>query len=162
MKYTKQLNSLLEKFNGKGVFVTAGKKPNTMTASWGFCGVMWSKPILIMPIRKSRFTHNFILNEKEFCVSIPLDNDMNKLLSYFGTTSGRDKDKYNEQNIFPVKCKNIDTFFIPGNCLQFECKVILANDLNNLDNNSKNKYYSDNDYHTMFYGEIIDVYKTIL
>lgn len=160
MKYSDILVSLLEKFNGSGAFLTAGNKPNTMTASWGFCGVMWAKPVIVVPVRPSRFTHGIIEKEKQFSVSVPLDNNLDKMLGYFGSVSGKDTDKYAAKNIIPVKCKNIDTFIMPGNLAHFECKLIYTNTIikEKLADDLK-KMYADESYHTMFYGEIIDAYK---
>ena len=161
MEYTEQLQSILNTLGKNGVFLTAGKeKPNTMTASWGFCGVMWNKPILIIPVRPSRFTHDLILENKEFSVSVPQDSSLNKMLGYFGSVSGRNTDKYSAQNITPVKSKDIDTFVMPNNCINFECKLIYQNNIlkERLDENSIDKFYKDNSYHTMFYGEILSAY----
>lgn len=161
MKHFEQLQSFLSKLNGSGVFLTAGiQKPNTMTASWGFTGVMWGKSFLVIPVRPSRFTHGLITENKEFSVSIPLDNSLNSQLGYFGSVSGKNTDKYSAQNITPIKCKNIDTYIILGNCLQIECKLIYQNNIlkDNLSENTIKNFYKDNSYHTMFYGEIVDIY----
>ena len=44
------------------MLITAGNsdKLNTMTASWGFTGVMWGKPCAIAAIRPQRYTMEFI------------------------------------------------------------------------------------------------------
>jgi flavin reductase (DIM6/NTAB) family NADH-FMN oxidoreductase RutF len=161
MQYKEQLQYLLNNLQGKGVFLTSGMKPNTMTASWGFGGVMWDKPIIVAPVRPTRFTHDLIAQTKEFSISVPLDDKMNKLLGYFGSVSGRDVDKYKEKNITPVRCKSLDTFVMP-NCLCFECKLIYTNNIvkERLDEGIKNGFYGDNAFHTMFYGEIIYVYNS--
>lgn len=46
------------------MLVTAGdeKKCNTMTASWGGVGIMWSKPTATAYIRDSRYTKEFVDN----------------------------------------------------------------------------------------------------
>lgn len=161
MKYSEHLKYLIEQYNGSGVFLTAGNKPNTMTASWGFCGVMWGKPVIVVPVRPSRFTHDIIVKEKEFSVSVPTDKKLDKLLGYFGSVSGRDTDKYASKNISPVKCKKIGTYVMPDNCVHFECKLIYTNNIiEERLSEDLNKMYADKSYHTMFYGEIIDTYKT--
>lgn len=162
MKYVQELLSLMNKLNGNGVFLTAGSKPNTMTASWGFAGVMWGKPIIVAPVRPSRFTHGLIEEGGVFSVSVPLDEGMNPLLAYFGSVSGRNVDKNAQKNIVPVKCKSIDTFIMPGNCCHFECRVIYKNfvEKQRLDEKIISSMYKDNSFHTLFYGEIIDAYRT--
>ena len=163
MNYNDEINEITKRLNSTGVFLTAGnEKPNTMTISWGFAGAMWGKTIIIIPVRPVRYTYNLIVLNKEFSVSVPLDDSLNKQLGYFGMVSGKDTDKYKEQGIIPIKCRNIDTYAIPGNCYQLECRLIYKNEIlkENLDTFTKNKWYEDGSYHTMFYGEIINAYKT--
>jgi flavin reductase (DIM6/NTAB) family NADH-FMN oxidoreductase RutF len=160
MEFSEKLQSLLEKYGENGVFLTAGNKPNTMTASWGFAGVMWNKPIIIVPVRPSRFTHDLIVYGKEFSVSVPLDKTVEKFLGYFGSVSGRDIDKYAEKGIMPAKCKSIATCVFPYGCMNFECKLVYTNNIikERLTPDLK-KLYADDSYHTMFYGEIVEVYR---
>lgn len=163
MNYIKETDDFAKGLNKSGVFLTAGNdKPNTMTIGWGFSGKMWEKHVIIVAVRPSRYTHNLIDLNKEFSVSVPLDNSMNKQLGFFGSVSGYDTDKYKEQGIIPQKCKSINTVIIPGNCCHIECKLIYKNEIikEKLDTLSKNKWYGDNSFHTMFYGEIVDAYYT--
>ena len=46
------------------MLITAGdeRKCNTMTASWGGVGIMWSKPVATANYRDSRFTKEFVDN----------------------------------------------------------------------------------------------------
>lgn len=161
MQFKQQLEKLLDNLQGKGVFLTSGAKPNTMTASWGFCGVMWNKPIIVAPVRPSRFTHDFIANTKQFSISVPTNEETTKLLAYFGTVSGRDINKYAQKNVTPIKCKSIDTYVMP-NCLNFECKLIYVNNIikERLGSDIVHAFYGDSSFHTMFYGEIIEAYNT--
>lgn len=163
MNYIEELTKYLKLLGGKGIFVTSGAgKSNTMTASWGFCGVMWTKPILVAPIRLSRFTHGLIESSKEFSVSIPLDNSSNKALGFFGKYSGKDKDKYGEFGIEPVRCKTIGTNVMPGSMYHLECRVIYSDNIikERLPEEINESMYKDSNYHTLFYGEILDAYKT--
>lgn len=162
MEFLDKLSAVMEKLGGNGVFLTAGSKPNTMTASWGFVGVMWNKPIIVVPVRASRFTHGLIEEGGAFSVSAPLNESLNGLLAYFGSVSGRDVDKYAQKNITPVKCNKINTYIIPGSCCHFECKVIYKNYIvkERLDERIIRTMYGDNSFHTMFYGEIVDAYYT--
>lgn len=161
MEYKNELLYLLNQLNGKGAFLTAGKKPNTMTISWGFAGVMWGNPIILAPVRPSRFTHGLIVENKEFAVSVPLDNSMDNLLAYFGSVSGRDTDKYKDKGIKVNKCKSIDTFIMPGKCMHFECKLIYTSAIMREKTSQELlKFYNDNAFHAMFFGQIINAYST--
>lgn len=163
MNYIEDLKPFLQGLNNKGVLLTSGnEKPNTMTASWGFLGVMWGKNMLVTPVRPSRHTHNIVKDTAEFCISAPLDENYNKVLSFCGTKSGRDFDKFKELNLATVKCNKINTVRPEGKFLHVECKLVYTNSIikDRLPLDIVDKWYKDNQYHTMYYGEIVDVYTT--
>lgn len=146
----------------KGAFLTVRDKDNTntMTIGWGNIGFIWGKPIFIVMVRYSRHTYKLIESSKEFTISIPLKKNLKKELAYCGTYSGRDVDKFKECNLNLVDSQNISTPII-GECeLQYECKVVYqqAMEPGTLDEEIKNKNYSNGDYHIMYFGEILDSY----
>lgn len=144
----------------KGVFLTAGQeKPNTMTMGWGSIGVYWGKPIFIAPVRTFRYTHELIEQYGEFTVSVPISSDLKTALSYCGSHSGRDIDKFAATGLALHKAKKIDTPIIANCDIHFECRVIYQQ-LMNVDSDSEiaDKFYSDYNFHTMYYGEILACY----
>lgn len=152
----------MEHLHKKGAFLTvkANDKLNTMTISWGNIGFEWRRPIFTVLVRKSRYTHQFIEKSGEFTVSIPLDDEMKEALAFCGTKSGRDMDKFKQCNLKIQEGKEINTPAIDECGLIYECKVVYKQnmDLSVLGEGIRNDFYQDNDYHTIYYGEIVKCY----
>ncbi len=60
----------------------AGEKVNTMTIGWGNIGFIWNKPIMMVPVRYSRYTYSMIDGSDTFTVSVPVQSDMKKELAF--------------------------------------------------------------------------------
>ncbi len=163
MKYTKNLESALENLQAKGAFLTVkdGENVNTMTIGWGQMGYMWKKPVFMVMVRKSRYTYNLIEKATEFTVSIPVDDSMKNELILCGTKSGRDFDKVKECGLKLEKGRTVETPLISGCKLQYECKILYKHEMDKsfLDKEIDEKVYVDNDYHVLYYGEIVDCYE---
>ncbi len=146
----------------KGIFLTVKneKKVNTMTIGWGHIGFIWGKPTFVAYVRKTRCTYSLLEKANEFTVSVPLNHDLSDELTYCGLKSGRDVDKIKDCHLTLVDGRKLKTPII-GECdLHYECKVVCKQALleNHLDKELKNKYYDENDYHIMYFGEIVDSY----
>jgi flavin reductase (DIM6/NTAB) family NADH-FMN oxidoreductase RutF len=146
-----------------GAFLTVqnGTKINTMTIGWANIGVVWGKPIFTIFVRKSRYTHALLENTDEFTVSIPLNDEMKSVLISCGTKSGRDINKIEEYNLNLLSGKTVSTPIIDGCMLNYECKVVYKQDMDPalLSDKIKESMYSDNDFHTLYYGEIVNTYR---
>lgn len=159
--YNEYLAEVEKQLKGGGAFLTAkGEKVNTMVIGWGGINVYWNKPIFVVPVRKSRYTHELIEKAGEFTVSIPLNEDMRKALAFCGTKSGRDFDKFKECNLTPVPGQKINTPVIKECSLHYECKVVYKQDMipENLNPEIDNKFYANSNYHTLYFGEIVACY----
>lgn len=161
INYNEYSSEALEQLK-KGAFLTVkdGNEANTMTIGWGTIGYIWNKPIFMVAVRYSRHTYKLLENAKEFTVSIPLNNNLKKELSYCGTKSGRDVNKFEECNLSILEGQKVSTPII-GECeLHYECKVVYqqAMEPSVLDKDIKNRNYPNNDYHVLYFGEILDTY----
>lgn len=157
-EYATQMDTQLQ----KGAFLTTkvGEKVNTMTIGWGGINIVWNKSVFIAYVRYSRDTYNMLEQANEFTISVPLENNLRKELGYCGSKSGRDYDKIEECDLTLVKGRKVNTPVI-GECeLHYECKVIYkqAMEPGNILNSIKEHHYSTNDYHMIYYGEILDSY----
>ena len=70
-----------------------GEHVNTMTASWGGCGILWNKPIAVCFIRPQRHTFSIVENASHFSLAF-FDGARRDALRFCGTHSGRDGDKF--------------------------------------------------------------------
>ncbi|NLO82495.1 MAG: flavin reductase family protein [Clostridiales bacterium] len=159
--YNQYLCEVEKQLKSGGLFLTSrGEKVNTMVIGWGGIVFFWGRPVFLVPVRKSRYTHGLIEKSGEFTVSVPPKEDLKAALTFCGTKSGRDFDKFKECNLTPVPGEKVNTPVI-GECwLHYECKVICRHDLvpENLDPEIDRKFYPD--YHTFFLGEIVACYTT--
>lgn len=147
----------------KGAFLTvqSGDNLNTMTIGWASVGFMWGRPVLTVMVRDSRYTYNIIEKSNEFTVSVPMQN-MSKQLEFCGTKSGKTFDKFKECSLelFPGQKVKTPIINVPG--IHFECKIVYKSAIepDALDQSYKN-LYPNKDYHTIYYGEILQCYSTV-
>lgn len=159
--YNEYISEVNKKLTASGLFLTTkADKLNTMIIGWGGITYFWGKPIFIVPVRESRFTHGQIEKSGEFTVSVPLNEDMKKALAFCGSKSGRDYDKFKECGLTAVPAQKINTPVIGECSLHYECKVVYKQDMikENLNKDIDNKWYPD--YHTIYFGEIVACYLT--
>ena len=147
-----------------GAFLTVKDKDklNTMTIGWGNVGVVWGLPIFTVLVRHSRYTHEIIENTDQFTVSVPFGNKMKRETDYCGTKSGRDLNKFEELDLELIEGIKLDTPFIKGNDVHYECEIVYKQDMDPdllINDEIKEKYYPQGDYHTIYYGKIIGAYK---
>lgn len=157
--YNQYISEVNQHLTSGGIFLTAkADTVNTMVIGWGGITFFWGKPVFLVPVRKSRFTHHLIEESGVFTVSVPMDKDLKKALTFCGTKSGRDFDKFKECNLTAVPGKAVDAPVIGECTLHYECKVIYKYDVSedNMDKEIVNRWYPD--YHTFFFGEIVACY----
>lgn len=115
-------------------------KPNAMAVAWG--GICCSKPPQItVSLRKATYSYGCILARKAYTVNI-LPQQYVAEVDYFGIASGRDRDKFEDTGLTPVKSALVDAPYIEEATLVLECRLAQSFDIG---------------LHTMFVGEIIDV-----
>ena len=144
----------------KGAFLTvkAEARLNTMTIGWATVGFIWSKPIMMIAVRNSRYTFGIIEKAADFTVSIPKE-DMKDELTFCGTKSGRTYDKFKECGLKTAPAQKTFSPIIQVPGIHFECKIVYksAMDPAFLDAEYK-QLYPKNDYHTLYFGEIAECY----
>lgn len=132
-------------------------KVNTMTASWGSMGVLWGKEALTVYIRQSRYTKEFVDAQDYFTVSL-FDGSTHKPLGLLGSKSGRDGDKIAEAGFHVTEVEG-QPAFEESHCV-FVCKKMYQDDIRVADMPADvvKSFYPDNDFHTMYIGEIVACY----
>ena len=145
-----------------GAFLTvkSGEELNTMTIGWATIGYVWSKPIMMVAVRLSRHTFKLIETATDFTVSIP-SSDMQKEITFCGTKSGRDYDKFKECNLQVLDSQKVVSPIIKAPGLHYECKIVYKSDMDPayLDEEYEVRIYPKKDYHTLYFGEIVDCYE---
>jgi flavin reductase (DIM6/NTAB) family NADH-FMN oxidoreductase RutF len=138
------------------MLITAEKdgKVNTMTASWGGLGVLWSMDVAFIFIRPQRYTKEFVEANDYFSLSF-LGENYKKELGYLGTVSGRDEDKITNSKLTLKKHENAPYFNEANKVLI--CKKLYKQDLKEeffIDKSIIEKAYPDKDLHTVYVGKI--------
>jgi len=136
----------------------ANGRPNAMTIGWGAVGVFWSKPMFVVPVRESRYTHGCIEATGDFTVNV-LPAALADLAAFCGSVSGRDHDKFAERNIAWAPGRQVKSPVIEPCIITYECRVVHHNELapGVLDAAIKQSFYGSPDYHTFYFGEILAV-----
>lgn len=157
--YKEKLTEVMEQLP-KGAFLTvkSNNEINTMTIGWGTIGVIWNKPIFTIGVRPSRYTFNMLENSDDFTVSFPLDKDMKKELAFCGSKSKRDYDKFKECKLLIEDGQKVNSPIIRNCELHYECKIIAKQEILPEQVSELKDYYKNDDYHTMYYGEIVSCY----
>lgn len=142
------------------MLITAGdqKKVNTMTASWGGMGVLWGDNVVTVYIRPQRYTKEFVDQQDCFSLSF-FDNTYKKELGVLGSVSGRDQDKIQDVGFHVTYLENVPTFEEAN--LVFIVEKVYEDDIKpELFKNKTidEKWYPDQDYHTMYIAKVKAVY----
>ena len=147
------------KIGKEWALISAGDKNkcNTMTVSWGGVGVLWGKNVVYIFIRDIRYTKEFIDNGEFFSMSF-FNEKYRDALSYCGKESGRNvDDKFKGAGLTPAFRHNIP---YPDEAnLVLLCRKMAAVPITEdtfVDPQIMPKWYSDNDMHVMYVGEIIE------
>ena len=151
-------DNLIDLIGNRWMLVTAEKdgKANTMTASWGGAGVMWSKPSAFIFIRPQRYTYEFMEKNDGFTLSF-FSDEYKKALSFCGSKSGRDVDKAKETGLTAVEC-DCGAAFGEAEII-ISCKKLYVQDMTEdsfLDKSILEKFYNG-DLHRIYVGEITEV-----
>lgn len=147
------------KIDKEWMLITAGssEKCNTMTASWGGLGELWSKYVSFIFIRPQRYTLEFLEREEYYSLCF-FDESHRSALNYCGSHSGRDGDKIGAAGLTKV-CTEAAPYFEEAK-LVFICRKLHGQKIDPegfIDPTIGPKSYPLKDYHKMFVGEIVKV-----
>lgn len=148
-----------EKIGKEWALVTAGskQKANTMTVSWGGVGVLWGKNVAFIFIRDSRYTKELIDKGDFFSISF-LGKDYKDALSYCGSHSGRNEDKFANAGLslgYKHSIPYVDEANLVMLCQKMSATKITEDSF--IAPEIKEKWYKDGDMHTMYIAEIIEI-----
>ena len=145
----------------EGAFLTvrAGASLNTMTIGWGLVGVLWQRPVFMVPVRDSRHTFSLLEQAEDFTVTAPMGG-LKDELAFCGTRSGRDLDKFQACRLGtrPGLKTASPVLDVPG--LHLECRILYKTPLDpSRMDPALGSLYPAKDYHTLYFGEIVGCYE---
>ncbi len=124
------------------VTVKKDDKINAMTAAWAV-PVSHRPALVVVHIAPQRFTHDIIMETKEFGLSI-LAEDQMEVSQYAGTLSGRKVDKFEGDVLKAKPSRVIGTPVLEGCAATMECKLEKAIAMGD---------------HTIFVGRVVSMEK---
>ena len=129
---------------------------NAMTVAWGGFGNMWNLPIAVIVVRPTRYTFEFINTFTDFTLC-GFEKEFQTALKILGTKSGRDGDKIAASGLTPQAAEKVKAPVFQQANLHIECRQIYRTDYEPSQFLDKRiiKNYSDNDFHTLIFGEIL-------
>jgi len=125
----------------------SGEQINFMTAAW-FARVEVDPYMFAVSIQKQHFTHQAIMENKCFSISIP-SVDLIPQVDAVGMTSGREYDKSKVFDVFYGN--NEKSPMVDGSIVSFECELVNAVSLQEVD-------AAHPLAHTLFIGEVKNVW----
>lgn len=158
--YTYQLDRTLETLANGGLLLASTREDgasNVMTIGWASVGIIWGLPVMVVLVRPSRYTYQFIESSGLFTVNVPTPA-MRPYVNMCGTKSGRDLDKLADVDV--VTGQTVDAVVLPECPLIYECKVVHTNDVipQNLALDVAQRAYPRGDYHRVYYGQIMGTF----
>jgi flavin reductase (DIM6/NTAB) family NADH-FMN oxidoreductase RutF len=115
-------------------------RPNGMVAAWG--GICCSKPVMMtVSLREATYSHGCIKQREAFTVSV-CSRDQAAQMDFFGTVSGRNKNKFEEVGLTAAHADLVDAPYVEEFPMVIECKLAHTFELG---------------LHTQFVGEVLDV-----
>lgn len=130
---------------------------NVMTIAWGSFGVMWTKPFAMVVVRPTRHTYKFMEKNDGFTLSA-LPDAYKEALTLCGSKSGRDHDKIKDAKLTPINSSLVAAPGFDEAELIVECRKMYYDDFD------PKHFLADfiapnynNDYHRVYFGEIVAV-----
>jgi flavin reductase (DIM6/NTAB) family NADH-FMN oxidoreductase RutF len=160
VKVTDLTDNFFKGFADDWTLITAmkpGGGVNTMTASWGGIGHIWSKPVFSCVIRPQRYTFEFAESAGIITLSF-FGGDYRKALNLCGTRSGRDLDKISASGLSLIKDGGA-AYFSEASLVLVGRKVYADRIKKEcfLDPAIPEETYAAGDYHKIYFCTIEDV-----
>ncbi|MDR1132531.1 MAG: flavin reductase family protein [Synergistaceae bacterium] len=103
---------------------TYGKNGRANLAALAWAGICCSEPPAVqISVRPSRYTHEAILDKREFTVCVP-SSSQSKIADFCGLVSGRDVDKLASAGLTAMKGQFTDAPVVAEFPVCMECKLI--------------------------------------
>lgn len=154
----------VEKFSKDWMALSMGNSRsfNSMTISWGTIGELWNKPVMIVFVSSDRASKKLMDGSAYFTVSgFPDTKNSRQALEYLGSHSVKDDPDKVKNAGLNVEFSELGNPLFREAELAIECKKIYSEEFakEKLPQDVRDRIYSSVGLHTMYIGEIVNVYE---
>ncbi len=140
------------------LLLTAGTMAdcNMMTVGWGSLGCMWSRPFAQIVVRPQRHTLKYVEQSDSFTLCA-FPEKYRQDLQTLGSLSGRDGAKLAKTRLTLKASRKVAAPAYNEACFILECRKIYFQDMDprGFIDPTIRKNYPANDYHRIYFGEIL-------
>lgn len=140
------------------LLLTAGtlEDCNTMTVAWGSIGCMWSRPFAQVVVRPQRHTRRYMDTMDSFTLTA-FPKKYREDLRLLGTLSGRNGDKIGQTGLTLQASTKVTAPAFQEASLILECNTMYYQDMDprGFTDTTINSKYPEQDYHRIYFGEIL-------
>lgn len=159
--YDFALSQMLRTLHSGGLLLVSqdeAGRPNAMTIGWAQVGIIWSRKIMSVMVRPSRYTYGCIEVTQDFTVCVPYP-ELAEQVMFCGTQSGRTYDKFAECGFTAGQSELIKSPYIEECGLCYECQVVNYADFVPERTNPVicDQCYPGGDFHRIYFGQILNV-----
>jgi flavin reductase (DIM6/NTAB) family NADH-FMN oxidoreductase RutF len=160
--YTDYFAQTIQRMDEEGLLLVTTDtdgKPNVMTIGWGTIGSIWARPIFVVLVRPSRYSHGLMEQVGDFTVNV-LPMELAAAASLCGTVSGREHDKFQEAHLTPIPSREVRSPIIKECVVHYECRTVNRVDMvpDALVQSVRDQFYKKGDFHRIYFGEIVASY----
>lgn len=150
-----QLHQSLTNGGALVVSVDSSGRPNPMTIGWASMGTAWSRPVLTILVRHSRYTYECLNTTGDFTVCVPYPQTRS-VVEFCGTRSGRDCDKFVKCGLTVLPSQAVSSPGIAECGVIWECRTIYTSDpdTDTLAPELVSTIYGGGDYHRIYFGQV--------
>lgn len=141
---------------------------NVMAIGGGLIGMFCGRPVFMVAVWASSYTHGFIEDSGEFTVNVP-DEGMKDVVQHCGEVSGREHDKFSECKLILLKSRIVRAPVIAQCKLHYECRVVHKLDviprlvparffIRAIIERVKGILHRRGNYRSLYFGEILAIY----
>lgn len=138
------------------------KSFNSMTISWGTIGQLWNKPVMIVFVSSDRASKKLMDGSNYFTVSgFPDSKKCREALEYIGSHSYKDDPDKVKNSGLNIEFSELGNPMFEEANLTIECKKIYSEEFvkEKLPQDVRDRIYANLGLHTMYIGEIVNVYE---
>lgn len=157
------VKNVFEEFGENYALITAGGKNgfNPMTVSWGTVGVLWNSAVVVLFVRPSRKTWEYIDKTNKLTLSF-FGGEYKENLNLAGKISGHEyEDKYSKIGLTPIYDVDADIYYAKEAKYVFKLSKIYVSDIDKdsfIDKSLIEKNYKNGDYHKVIVCKIDQYY----